>query len=319
MAERTEVTSVGPEFNETWVGRIKRTSWGAIFAGAFAALLAWIILMSLGLSIGLGTIHPVQGGTVGVTFLSVLWFIVASIISFFFGGWVAGILAGVLRRVHGGLHGLVSMSLATVFLLFAMTSAVGGLLGSAFSLVGNLASANQPMIMGQISGQKAPGHQDALNNVKQQANDLIQRQGNAGAGVQAQLDRALDNMFAQGANPSPSSRDDVVNILTRNTNMSRTDAENTVDNWVSSYQSMAQAQPSTGQQVNRAVQNVAGAASAAMFGFFLAILLSGIAAYLGGVVGTSAEEYYLPTGRVEYRRPRVREEIRRRPVEEVQP
>lgn len=342
MAERTDISGVGPEYNETISGRIKRTSWGAIFAGAFASLLAWLILMMLGASIGANALAPSAstgtgangGGGGGVGVLPIIFFIIAGLISFFFGGWISGLLSGALRRVDGGLHGLISMSVATIFMFVALSTTVGSLLGGVFGLVGNTISgagqavAGQPGMLQRLGNQARQSGpvqaQSALNDIKQQAHAMMQQKGVTSSDVQSRLDNSLDNLFSQGGNPPRSSREDVIAILTQDGKMSRSEAESQVDGWVQNYQSLAGNQappgPNVEQQAKQVARQAAGIASGLAFGTFLMLLLSAIAAYFGGIVGNQTEDKYLtyprPRGRV---RVREREEIRRRPVEEVQP
>lgn len=96
----------------------RRSSWGAIFAGMFVALVVNLTLNLLGLAVGLSASYG--GGAGGGTSLGVgIWFTIATIISLFIGGLVAGRMTN-LRSVEGMFQGLVVWGLATfTVLLFA--------------------------------------------------------------------------------------------------------------------------------------------------------------------------------------------------------
>jgi hypothetical protein len=116
-------------------------SWGALFAGAIAALGVWVLLYSLGLALGLSTVDPNDTDTVRRTgIFTGLWGLVAPLVALFIGGLVAGRSAGPLRRGSGALHGLIVWSLTALGGLVLVANMFGGALGSAVSVGTNVAS-----------------------------------------------------------------------------------------------------------------------------------------------------------------------------------
>ena len=88
---------------------VRRTSWGAIFAGAVVALVLQLLLTLLGIAVGSQAVEPTQEAAPlsGLGLGAGIWWVVSGIISLFAGGWVAGRLASFPRPLVGGLHGLV--------------------------------------------------------------------------------------------------------------------------------------------------------------------------------------------------------------------
>ncbi len=153
-------------------GHLHRVSWGAIFAGAFVGISLQILFTALGLGIGLGVVQPSAGSSAvssGLGIGAAIWWIVTGIISLFVGGWAAGRLAGTTRRLDGGLHGLVTWGLATVFSVYLLTSAVGGMLGGAWSTMSNQIASRGQQVTSQIQGAISDLQQQAQNPDNQQA------------------------------------------------------------------------------------------------------------------------------------------------------
>ncbi len=116
----------------------KRISWAAIFAGVVIVLVVQLTLNTLGLGIGAGTVdplseeHPMNGIALGAG----VWFVVTLLIALFAGGYVAGRLAGVPRRVDGILHGTLVWGLAMLATGYLLTTALGGAIGGAAGVLG---------------------------------------------------------------------------------------------------------------------------------------------------------------------------------------
>jgi hypothetical protein len=112
-------------------------SWGAIIAGAVAAVATTIILLILGTGIGFSMISPWSGAgasaaTVGVS--AVIWLIVVQWLSSGVGGFLAGRLRSKWVRLHSNevffrdtAHGFLAWAAASVAgaLIFASVTATG--------------------------------------------------------------------------------------------------------------------------------------------------------------------------------------------------
>jgi hypothetical protein len=114
-----------------------RVSWGALFAGVVVAMATQILLGALGLAVGLTAADQADSFGVGAG----VWWLISGILALFLGGWTASRLANKPRRVDGGLHGFATWGLATIVSAWMLTSAVGGILGGAWSAVTTAATA----------------------------------------------------------------------------------------------------------------------------------------------------------------------------------
>jgi hypothetical protein len=115
---------------------LRRVSWGAIIAGGIVALSIQLMLNMLGLAIGFGAVDPRAGQdqASGLAIGAGIWLAVATIISLFAGGWAAGRMAGLPRRVDGVLHGFVAWAVATFVAFYLVLAGAGALAGGALSI-----------------------------------------------------------------------------------------------------------------------------------------------------------------------------------------
>ncbi len=270
---------------------VKRTSWGAIFAGMVVALVVELALSVLGLGIGLGVVNPAteQAPFAGVGIGAGIWFVISTIIALFCGGWVAGRLSGFPRTLTGTLHGLVVWGLVTLLSFYFMTTAVGmlisgvaGVIGRSLSLVATGIQTVAPQAMQQ--GQQAAQQRGiSLDTITQQGRQLLGQGGGAVTEQQNQeLSQALQRLFANPQQPSAQDRETVVSILVQRTNMSRPDAEARVDQWISQYYQTKQGALQTTEQAF-------GAMSKAAIWAFIGMILGAIAAGFGGALGSPKE------------------------------
>jgi hypothetical protein len=111
-----------------------RISWGAIFAGAIIALATQLVLTLIGTAVGLATLNPATGQTPSGTTLGIgagVWLVISSLVSLFLGGYIAGRLGGTF---NGWLHGLATWAAVTMLTILLLTTAAGGLIGTASGL-----------------------------------------------------------------------------------------------------------------------------------------------------------------------------------------
>lgn len=126
-------------------------SWPAIFAGAFVALSASIVLAALGAGLGFAAISPWPGhGASGTTFTitTAIWLIVTQWISAGLGGYIAGRLRTKWVGTHthevffrDTAHGLITWSVATVFVAALLAGSVTSVVGGGMRALGGAASA----------------------------------------------------------------------------------------------------------------------------------------------------------------------------------
>lgn len=296
---------------------IKRISWGAIFAGAFIALVVQLALGLLGLAIGLGAIDPATEANPlsGIGVGSGIWLAISTIIALFAGGYVAARMAGLPRRPDGILHGLVAWSLVTFLSFYLMTSAVGRVISGAAGVVGQgvqllsqgvsaVDAPNVDLTLQEIKNEatqllrqtEAPGLQpDSLEEQAQAALDQAQSAAQDAArtpsDAEQDLQNALDRLLSQAQDVvNAADREAVVNILIERTDMSRAQAEQTVDRYIQRIQQASQQVGQTAQSAQQtavqAADSVTAALSSAAWWAFVAMVLGALAAAGGGAMGT---------------------------------
>jgi hypothetical protein len=213
-------------------------SWGAIFAGALAAVATTIILFVLGTGVGLSMISPWYGAgvsatTFGVT--AVVGLIVIQWISAGAGGFLAGRLREKWVSVHthevffrDTAHGFLAWSLATVAgaLMFASVS-VSGVGGVARGTTDVAAAAATGGAAGQHGG--PAGNQGSAYFI-----DTLFRSNNPADGNKAESEAETGRILAQSVQNghvvlSPADKTYVAQTVAARTGIPQADAEQRVD------------------------------------------------------------------------------------------
>lgn len=147
-------------------------SWGAIFAGAFVAMAATLILLSLGAGFEFASISPWAGHGVSATTFSVttaIWLIVTQWISACLGGYMTGRLRTRWIGTHlhevffrDTAHGLVTWALATVIVTGIAASSVTSLLGGGVHAAAQVAGGSASSIVATADSPAASYNIDKL-------------------------------------------------------------------------------------------------------------------------------------------------------------
>ena len=150
----------------------RRVSWGAILTGVVVALAAQVLLAMLGAGIGLASLEPTQVGdnpaASGMGIGAAVWWALSGILAAGAGGWVAARLAGVPSRQIGLLHGLAVWAVATLVVLYLLSSTATALVGGAFNVVGRTLSG-----VGGAAGSAASSVAEQFGNPLQALQDEI--------------------------------------------------------------------------------------------------------------------------------------------------
>jgi len=256
-----------------------RVSWGAVFAGAVAAVGLWMLLYAFGLAIGASTLNVQDAGSAKATgIFTGVWGAVAPLIALFIGGIVAGRGAGVDRRGDGALHGFVTWALAAIGGAWLLASLVGAVAGGVVSVGGAAAKA----VGG--AGASAPQIEQAMrsagidaNDLARPVNDRLRAEGRPAISPQ-QMEAAARDVLQRSVRTGAIDQQVIVQALADNTSLSRADAQQVAGEIGS------QLQNARGQIMNQ-VQSAADAAGKALWGAFIALALGLIAAIVGGIVG----------------------------------
>ena len=261
--------------------KMRRVSWGAIFAGVAIALSIQLLLNLLGLGIGASTIDVRQGDTPGsgLAIGAGVWFAISALLSLLAGGWAAGRLAGVPNREDGMLHGFTTWAVTTIATICLLTSAVGGLIGGSASLLGKVGS-----LSGQGASSVAPGVTDLVSqatgitpaDVKQQAGDLV---------GDPRFQTFVSQSVTQGT-VTPEARQNLVALVSQKQGISPDQANQEISGW---QQRLEQAKAQAKNAATNAADSAASGASKAGLWSFVALLLGAIAASLGGAFGAPVQ------------------------------
>ncbi|HEX2222714.1 MAG TPA: hypothetical protein VHN15_00765 [Thermoanaerobaculia bacterium] len=275
---------------------VRRISPSAVLAGAILALVTLFMLNLLGVGLGLTTIDPGRGGDAspGLSALGVgaaIWGVVTFLIALFAGGWVAGRLAGDPKELDSMLHGLLAWALAMLVLLWLMTTAVSGLIGGAFSLLGSAASATAQGVQAAVTGATGQGGGQGGGPLEQVSWQRIQQELEQALPAGVDLNRqefmaALRRLLLGGGD-----RQAVVDILVNQGGMAPEEAQATVQDLENRYQ---QAVQELEQRAAEAAEATANAVSSAAIWAFIALALGGAAAAAGGWLGTPRDAIAAP-------------------------
>ena len=325
-ANRTTETPQAERLQPAAAGAFRRVSWGAVIAGSLVALTTQLVLSLLGLSIGFGLIEPgqeegVRLGTLGTGAAS--WWVLSSLISLFAGGWVAGRMAGVPRRIGGALHGLVTWSLATVLTLVFLGSGIGIVVGGLLGAVGQGTEALQRAFQGEASEagtgqQEAEATRQVLDQIVREARETLEatetpelqpeelekRAEEARETIEdhlraalthpqeadEELRKAFDAVWGEVEDiAAAADKETLVNALVAETDLTREEAQQTVDRWDRSLQEARQKAMETREKWTQAARERAERAAddlaEAAFWSFLGLLLSAGCATGGGLLG----------------------------------
>jgi hypothetical protein len=143
-------------------------SWGAILAGAVAAISLSILLLTLGSGLGFAAISPWANHGVSASSVAIsgaIWLIVTQWISAAVGGYLAGRLRHRWLATHqhevffrDTAHGLVTWSVATVVVVFVVSAGVSALGGGLARAGSAAAGAGAKGGMELAHAQMTPGH-----------------------------------------------------------------------------------------------------------------------------------------------------------------
>jgi hypothetical protein len=314
---------------ETEIYSNKRIAWGAVFAGMVVVLVTQLVLTLLGVAFGAGSIDPIEEANPveGLGMGAGIWLLLTALVSLFAGGWVSGRLATSTNNVDSMLHGVVTWGLASLVSFFLVTTAVGGVLSGAAGLLGKVAGiAGQGIKAAVPEVAKTVGEQwgidtATLSGIKAEARTILAQTGKPELqprALEKQTGRALeeaeraaeevakqpqaldrefegliDRVFARGkAVLDAADKEAMVNVLVSRTNLSRTEANRTVDNWIATAQAGKEKLAETARMAEQKTREAADAAakslSKAAIWSFIALVLGLVASAIGGWLGSPA-------------------------------
>ncbi len=262
-----------------------RISWAAIIAGVILVVAVQMLLSMLGLGVGLGLVSPNTNGTPDASSFGIgagLWWLISSLVALALGGYVASWLGGLTTQFDGLLHGIMTWAIATLLTFYLLTSAVGGLIGGAFSVVGSgLSSAGSGVASVAPKMAEAAGVTPDL--LQQQAQAFLQPANPDPASMspqdaQKEIVVALPKL-ASGGPDAAAAKERIIAITAAQGRISRDEAAKRFDDAQARF---TKAKDQTVQTAKNTADASAGAASKGSFLAFAVLALGALAAALGG-------------------------------------
>jgi len=271
-------------------------SWGAIFAGCFAALSIHILITMLGLGLGVRMVEPLTNDNPASDFAvaaGIAW-TVSALISLCVGGWVAGRSINVGESRSGGLHGFVVWCLSTVVVFGFLSSGAGLAVGGAAKAIGSgIAGVTRAAGSAGQQAAQSPSITNWVGDVVRGATDELRlpgQQGEIPAANKREIALALTRFAAQ---PNDDRRNALITALT-DAGAPRDFAESTVRRWEDSMnrirREVTQMQDEAAQQARQAADKASKALAQGAIWTFVGFLLGAIAASFGGRMGAVAAQ-----------------------------
>jgi hypothetical protein len=260
-----------------------KVSWGAIFAGAVAALGIWILLYTFGLAVGLSTIDPQSSGSLkGSGLFTGIWSIVSPLVALFVGGMVAGRGAGTQTRASGGVHGLVVWGLTAILGAYLVANLLG-------SVVSGVASAGKAAV--GLGAQVASGGADQAkafgldaDDALKPVNQRLEAEGKPPVTAD-QLKAAVGQSMQQAITTGNLDRNTLTQSIAQSTSLSQQDAEELSGRVESQFQEWKGQASAQLDKAKTSAMQAADTTGKAFFGVFGALLLGLVSAVLGAMAG----------------------------------
>ncbi|GAN77322.1 hypothetical protein [Acidisphaera rubrifaciens] len=267
-----------------------RVSWPAIFAGVVLAVAVEAALGMLGAGIGLGLAAPAQNpdaATLGTG--GAIWALASTVIALLAGSYAAARLAGIPTRFDGVLHGLVIWAVTLLFTAWLLTSAIGGVVGGAFSLLGHTLSSAGATAGSAVSAVLPHDAASALPNahaLEQQADRLLAAPTPQDPAAMSHADavkaigEALPDLMA-GGDRAQAARQRITAVIAAQAHISQQEAQARLN---AAEQKLTAMKDQAAATARHAADRVASTASQASFLAFAGLLIGALAAALGGAM-----------------------------------
>lgn len=261
MIEAQQVTTVPRKSYFSWI------SWGAVFAGLVVGTASYLLLTLLGIAAGLSAVEPQAAQPVGaVPVATGIWTGISLLIAAFVGGYVAARMSGLSRLTDGMFHGFVAWGITTLLFAYLTTTAMGSLLGGAFSMLGQSLRGAAQVVTG------APGGGQLETLIK----------GDSGGGnITPEALRTLQDRLQAG------DRQGAVDIMVNQMGFTQERANQVVDQALMLFGQGGQAS----QQARQAADQAVSALATASWWLFFGILLSMALGIWGGAIGARSTSH----------------------------
>ena len=272
MEETTTIAGTAVAMDTGSFAGKSAASWPSIFAGAFVAASATVILVALGSGIGFASISPWSGHGVSVATFAVstaIWIIVTQWIAAALGGYIAGRLRTRWVGTHthevffrDTAHGLITWAVATI--LVAVVAA-----GSAMSAAG---AAGHAVADAASAGALMPYDVDKLFRSTSTA------AGTAATEARVEAAHIVANAFANGSVPD-ADRTYLAEQVAARTGASQSEAQARVDGLIAA---VTQAQEKLKADADKAKKAAAQASIYLALSMLIGAFIASVSAALGG-------------------------------------
>ncbi len=258
---------------------LDKVSWGAIFAGATVALIAQVLFTLLGAAVGIGTLDPGTADNPDAATFSIvagLWYVLTGVISAYIGGHIAGRLSGKTDPMTGALHGLTTWAVTTLIVLYLLTSAVGSIVGGAFSGVSSvIGGASQ-------TAAQAAGPALANSNPLDAISNQIDATGTDPEALKASAVNAMRAVVMGDPANVAQAREQAAQALSQARGIPLEQAQQDVARMEQEFVATTER---VKQQATAAADATASVVSAGAFAAVFALILGAVASWFGGRAG----------------------------------
>jgi hypothetical protein len=263
---------------------INRVSWGAILAGVATALVSQLVLNMIGIGIGASTLDPMTNDNPAASTFSIgagIWWALSGIIAAFIGGFIASRLSGRPKASTGGWHGLTAWAATTLLVFYLLSTAVGSLVGGAFSTVSGAIGG-----LGRAAGTAVQTAAPALANSTDPF-AAIERTvrgstGNDPAALRDDAVAAARDLLTGDATKANDARERAAQALARSQGIPVDEARTRVAGYEKQYRETVE---TAKRQASQAAETAAKAVSRGALLGSLALLLGALASWFGGRLG----------------------------------
>jgi uncharacterized protein YjbJ (UPF0337 family) len=268
---------------------LNQVSWGAVFAGATIALVVQLILNMVGIGVGLSTIDVAAGDTPSAGSLSIgagIWWVISGIVAAAVGGYIAGRLSGKASQSTTAYHGLIAWGVATLTVLYLLSSAASGLIGGALSTASSALGGAGKAIGGSVQTAvqtAAPSLNNMSDPMATIENKVRSGSGQDPAALRDTAATAVRAALSGDPTQQAAATDKAADALAKAQNIPPDQAKAQVEQYQQQYkETVGQAKERAKQAADTTAKTVS---RGALFGA-LALLLGALAAFFAG--GASA-------------------------------
>jgi hypothetical protein len=255
--------------------------WGAVLAGVFVTLSAWMVLHLFGVGVGLTAISPDDPHQLRSLGLGIgVWAMVAPAVALFAGGLVASRLAPTPSRVNRMLHGVLVWSLTTLVAGAAVAMLAASFARGTATVAGDLAADTIDTSVRGL-GLDARDLAAPINGRRRaEGKPLI---------TASELERAMDDAIVMSVRAGTIDRDALVAALDESTDLGAADLDAVATELEAQWHRTAQRASALASRAQRARLAAADTTGKVLLGVSLALMF-GLVSSVGGALATGKRD-----------------------------